>query len=148
MARPNKIEQLELQHIVARCLSQGITASRQIAVECSKEMASRGIKEELSHSAVARYLEANKYEKESRSVPAVKKKEAVVQVSGRVERIVNYDLDIIDLQYKTTSALYDRFVYVDGLPDMVESRLAALVETALNERQRMQNTFLVGSSAS
>lgn len=133
MARPNKIEQLELQHIVARCLSQGIVASRQIAAECTKEMRNRGEKgEDVSHNAVFRYMESSKFDTPRASVPIEKKKAAVVQVSGRVERIVNYDLDIIELQYKTTAALYERFIFVDGLPDMVDSRLTALVERVLD----------------
>lgn len=131
MARPNKIEQLELQHIVARCISQGITSSRKIAAECTNAMRDRGIKEEISHTAVARYLEAGKYDR-LRPAPAEQKKAAVVQVSGRVEKIVNYDLDIIDLQYKTTNALYERFIYIDGLPDMVDGRLATLIEKVLD----------------
>ncbi|MFC3797912.1 hypothetical protein [Cohnella sp. GCM10012308] len=132
MARPNKIEFYELQHIVARCISQGITASRQIAAACTEEARKHGIKEEISHSAVVRYLEANKYEQTRASVSTEKKKEAVVRVEGRVEKLVNYDLDIIDLQLRTTTALYDRFVYVDGLPDMVEGRLAALIEKVMD----------------
>lgn len=133
MARPNKIEQLELQHVVARCISQGITASRQIAAECTKVARQQGSKEEISHSAVVRFLEAAKMDDGKTVAPSEKKKAVVVSSPDRVSRIVNYDLDIIELQYKTTTALYDRFVYMDGLPDMVEGRLATLVAQVLDK---------------
>lgn len=123
MSRPNKILEYKLQHIVERCLSGGITSSRKIAAECTREIRNQGIRDEVSHNAVVRYLEASKYEKPA---PMGEKKAAVANVSSRVERIVNYDLDIIDLQFKTTSALLDRFNFVIELPDMFDRRMLEL----------------------
>lgn len=127
MARPNKIEQYKLQNVVARCLSSGITSVRKIAFECTNEVKKKGIKDEISHTAVARFLEASKYEKPA--APVEKKKAAVTQVSGRVERIINFDIDIIELQYKTTNILLERFNFITELPDMFERRMDQLIES-------------------
>lgn len=131
MARPNKIEQYRLQNIVARCLSSGITSVRKIAFECTNELKKKGIKDEISHTAVARYIESSKYEKQPANPSAAveRKKAAVTQVSGRVERIINFDIDIIELQYKTTNILLERFNFIVELPDMFERRMDQLIES-------------------
>lgn len=134
MARPNKIEQYELQHIVARCLQRGMTASRQIAAECTREVRDRGIKEEISHSAVVRYLSTMEGSASVMTAPAPgstkppdkRIERAVKQVPERVQRIVNHDMDIIDLQYQTTKALADRFEWIAALPDNFERRMVQL----------------------
>jgi len=132
MARPNKIEQLEVQHVVARCLSEGTTSVRKIAAACTTFIKNKGIKDEVSPAAVHRYLEQSKYSKAA-PTHTDKKKESVTRVSGRIERIVNYDLDIIELQYRTTNALLERFEFVTQLPEMMDSRLSELEERLKGE---------------
>ncbi|MFD7521429.1 hypothetical protein [Paenibacillus chitinolyticus] len=90
---------------------------RQIAEECS-----RAAKQQVSYGAVTRYVEAQ----QNTISPAEQKKAAVVKVNSRVERLANFDLDIIELQYQTTAALMDRFQTVDELPDIVDNRIDAL----------------------
>lgn len=131
MARPNKIEQYELQHIVARCISQGITASRQIATECTKEVRNRGIKEDISHSAVVRYISTMEGSASVMTAPPSKppdkrRERAVKEVPERVQRLVDRDIDLIELQYQTTAALADRFEWISQLPDNFERRMTQL----------------------
>lgn len=123
MARPNKIEQYQLQHIVARCLSEGTTSVRKIAAECTRFIRDQGIKDEVSPAAVHRYIEASKYDKPAK---VEEKKAAVTRIPERVERIVNFDFDIIDLQYRTTTALLERFNFMVELPTMFDVRMTEL----------------------
>lgn len=135
MARPNKIEQFELQHIVARCINDGITASRQIAAECTKEVRNRGIKEDISHSAVVRYLSTMEGSASvmtapppgaSASSPDKRREQAVKAVPERVQRLVDRDIDLIELQYQTTSTLAQRFEWIANLPNTFDARMQQL----------------------
>lgn len=108
MARPNKVEQHKLQKLIATALSQG-KSTRQIAADCS-----RAAGESISHVAIARYIE---------TIDKGKKKLEVVKDASRVANIVNFDIDIIQMQYRTTTALLERFEFVDNLPRMFEERM-------------------------
>lgn len=105
---------------------------RKIAAACTKAIKDNGIKDEISPAAVHRYLEASKYQKPA---PAEKKKAAVTNVPGRVERIVNFDIDIIELQYRTTNALLERFEFVTKLPQMFESRMEQVIDQLKTETE-------------
>jgi len=141
MARPNKIIELKLEHIVARCISQGITASRQIASECEKDLRQRGIKEDISHSAVVRYMERAEGSASVMTAPPVeatrkpdkRREQAVKQSPERVQRLVDRDIDLIELQYQTTAALADRFQWIADLPDNFERRMSQLAELMRQE---------------
>lgn len=111
MARQSKIEKFGLEKLVAEMLAAG-KSSRQIAEACSKKA-----KESISHVAVNDYI---------KTIDQVKKKDIIVKEPSRVERITNFDLDIIELQYRTTSVLLERFEFINKLPDMFEQRFAAL----------------------
>lgn len=109
MARPNKIEALNLQKVVAGCLAREMSV-RQIAAECS-----RVAKEEISAMAISRYIER-----------LDTKKEEVKKQPEKIQDIVKFDVDIIKLQYRTTSALVERFQMLDSLPAMFEERMGEL----------------------
>jgi len=113
MARQSKIEKFGLEKLVAEMLAAG-KSSRQIAEACSKRA-----KESISHVAVNDYI---------KTIDQVKKREVVVKEPSQVERITNFDLDIIELQYRTTSVLLERFEFINKLPDMFEQRFAAILE--------------------
>ncbi|MGK9250845.1 hypothetical protein [Paenibacillus humicus] len=130
MAKPLKIEQLGLQHIVAAGLRNGKNP-QQIAADCSKEA-----KEPVSNMAVRRYLEALESaeippatlgaEPVSTIIPPEKKRQIVRQSAERMTRLVERDIDLIDLQFRTTQVLADRFEWLANLPDMFERRMIIL----------------------
>jgi hypothetical protein len=113
MGRQSKIEKFGLENLIAEALAAG-KSSRQIAELCSKKA-----KQAISHVAVNEYI---------KTIDLVKKKDIIVKEPSRVERITNFDLDIIELQYRTTSVLLERFEFINKLPDMFEQRFAALKE--------------------
>lgn len=122
MAKPSKIEALKLQADVARLVAEGKSA-RAIAPILSKKA-----KTKISHMAVDRYLKSlEAYREETGGEP--EDKEAVMRRRpALVEQAVERDLDVINLQYKLTSVLVDRFDSIVGAPDMFERRMDALVE--------------------
>lgn len=113
MGRQSKIEKFGLEKLIAEALAAG-KSSRQIAELCSKKA-----KQAISHVAVNEYI---------KTIDLIKKKDVIVKEPSRVERITNFDLDIIELQYRTTSVLLERFEFINKLPDMFEQRFAALHE--------------------
>jgi hypothetical protein len=113
MARQSKIEKFGLDKLVAEMLAAG-KSSRQIAEACTKKA-----RQSISHVAVNDFI---------KTIDQVKKKDIIVKEPSRVERITNFDLDIIELQYRTTSVLLERFEFINKLPDMFEQRFAALHE--------------------
>ena len=122
MAKPSKIEALKLQAEVARLVAEGKSA-RAMAPILSKKA-----KTQISHMAVDRYLKSlEAYREETGSDP--EDKEAVMRRRpALVEQAVERDLDVINLQYKLTSVLVDRFDSIVGAPDMFERRMDALVD--------------------
>lgn len=113
MARPNKIESLNLQQFVANCLERGMSV-RQIAIECTRKA-----KEEISPMAISRYIERMDT-----------KREEVKKNPEKLQDIVNFDVDVIKLQYRTTSALLERFQMLDSLPEMFRERMTEIESVA------------------
>lgn len=112
--KQSKIEKYNLVDIVRKGIKAG-KSSRIIAIECSAIAP-----EQISHNAVNAYI---KYLKESDK--HVRKD--VVQRNRSVQLgLIKQDMDIIALQYRTTSALLERFDMIDTLPDTFEKRMAAL----------------------
>ncbi|MDQ0875705.1 hypothetical protein QFZ77_004364 [Paenibacillus sp. V4I3] len=111
MGRQSKIEKFGLEKLITEGLAAG-KSSRQIAELCSKKA-----KQAISHVAVNEYI---------KTIDLVKKKDVVVKEHSRVERITNFDLDIIELQYQTTPVLLERFEFINKLPEMFEQRFAAI----------------------
>jgi hypothetical protein len=131
MAKPLKIEALGLQRIVAAGLNAGKNP-QQIADECSK-----AAKQPISNMAVRRYIEAMEGSASvmvAPSKPPDKRRErAVKAVPERVQRLVDRDIDLIDLQYRTTAALAEKFEWVAALPDNFERRMLQLRELLREE---------------
>ncbi|OXM17329.1 hypothetical protein [Paenibacillus herberti] len=127
MAKPLKIEQLGLQHIVAAGIKDGKNP-QQIAAQCSKEA-----EEPISNMAVRRYLETLEVSKitpaqaaaapVSTKVPVEQKQRIVRKDPERVTKLIDRDIDLIELQFRTTQALADRFDWIADLPDMFERRM-------------------------
>ncbi|AZN43367.1 hypothetical protein [Paenibacillus albus] len=131
MAKPLKIEQLKLQGVVAAGLREGLNP-QQIAEACSKEA-----KQPISNMAVRRYLEATEgvvsgipasYQAPPKQVKAV-----VTSSPDRIQRLVDRDIDLIELQYRTTLVLAERFDWITALPDLFESRLQQLSNAVRGE---------------
>jgi len=121
MARQSKIEKYGCEEIVAYGLKVNPPKStRQIAEECSEHA---GVN--ISHTAVARYIDSLK-DQEQRQ-----KKAAIKEDKRRVMKVVNQEFDIIQLQYKTTERLLARFELVDDLPEYFEQRMDELKNTLL-----------------
>jgi len=125
LAKPLKIEQYNLQDVVAAGLREGKNP-QQIAEECSRKA-----KVPISNMAVRRYIEAMEGKASVMAAPhtSVQSKRverAVKSVPKRVQRIVDRDIDLIDLQYRTTAALAERFEWILDLPDMFEARMQQL----------------------
>ena len=121
MARQSKIEKYGCEEIVATGLKTDPPKStRQIAEECSKHA---GVN--ISHTAVARYIESTK-DQEQRQ-----KKEVIKEDKRRVMKVVNQEFDIIQLQYKTTERMLARFELVDDLPEYFNQQMDELKETLL-----------------
>lgn len=121
MARQSKIEKYGCEDIVAKGLqSDPPKSTRQIADECSD---SAGVK--ISHTAIARYIESYKGEEQQ------KKKEVIKEDKRRIVKVVNQELDIIQLQYKTTERLLARFDLIDNLPEYFEEQMDDLIEKML-----------------
>ncbi|SEA53546.1 hypothetical protein SAMN05421743_105208 [Thalassobacillus cyri] len=121
MPRQNKIEKHGCQEIVAAGLKEGKSV-RAIAEECSEWAG-----EKISHTAVARYVETLKNKEQQQ------RKEVIQQDRRRVLKTVNQELDIIQLQYKTTEKLLERFELLDDLPEFVEDRLDELVNQVVEK---------------
>lgn len=128
MAKPMKIEALGLQSIVAAGLLEGKNP-QQIAEECSK-----AAKQPISNMAVRRYIEAMEGSasvmmapaKASAKPPDKRREQAVKSVPERVQRLVDRDIDLIELQYRTTAALAERFEWISSLPENFERRMQQL----------------------
>lgn len=117
MARISLIEKHRLQDVISVAVADG-KSLREIARICSKKA-----KTKISHVAVDRYLKSlseAREEADSNESPTARRENVVNQVMER-------DLDIINLQYKMTKALVDRFDSIVGTPDMFERRMDALV---------------------
>lgn len=135
IAKPLKIEALNLQDFVVSCLNQGLNP-QEIAAKCSEEAG-----EPISNMAVRRFIEARGSIIEVKAEAAVSAKElpkqqvekAVRANPKRVARLVDRDIDLIELQYKTTKALADRFDWIAALPDNFERRMLQLHELLKQE---------------
>ncbi|QHT60660.1 hypothetical protein GXP70_12395 [Paenibacillus lycopersici] len=127
MAKPLKIEQLGLQSIVAACMREGMNP-QQIAEACTLEA-----KKPISNMAVRRYLEYTEGIipgiPASDQAPPEKVALAVKADRERVQRLVDRDIDLIELQYKTTSTLAARFDWIAELPDLFEARMRRLSDS-------------------
>ncbi|MCU7712464.1 hypothetical protein OK414_14690 [Priestia sp. JV24] len=122
MARQSKIEKYGCEEIVFAGLKANPPKStRQIAEECSEQA---GVN--ISHTAVARYIESTK-DQEQRQ-----RKEVIKEDKRRVMKVVNQEFDIIQLQYKTTERLLARFELVDDLPEYFDQRMDDLKENLLS----------------
>lgn len=118
MARKSKIEQFGLESFIDDLLFETPEMPHtEIARLCSNKA-----NEEISNMAVKRYLEA-KNDQEQRT-----KKEVIVQDRRRVLKVVNQELDIIQLQYQTTERLLKRFELVDTLPEYFAEQIEELAE--------------------
>lgn len=123
MARKSKIEQYELETYIDDLLFENPDMPHtEIARLCSKQADT-----DISNMAVKRYLEA-KEQQEQRA-----KKEVIVQDRRRVLKVVNQELDIIQLQYETTEKLLRRFELVDNLPEYFTEQMEEL-QNKLGER--------------
>lgn len=130
MPKPLKIEQLGLQSLVAAGLAEGKNP-QQIATECTESAGTA-----VSNMAVRRYIEAmSSAELEDITVNRqpvslkvdVKIKERIIkQDAERVTRLIDRDIDLIELQYRTTQVLAERFEWLANLPDMFERRMIVL----------------------
>lgn len=130
MAKPLKIAALGLEDIVTAGLLDGKNP-QQIAEECSRKA-----KQNISNMAVRRYIEAMEGSASVMTAPPIKteqakppdkrRERAVKEVPERVHRLVERDIDLIELQYRTTAALADRFEWIANLPDTFDARMRQL----------------------
>ncbi|WP_438447424.1 hypothetical protein [Gorillibacterium sp. sgz5001074] len=131
MGRQSKIEKHSLQKLVADALAQGKSA-RQIAELCSKKA-----RESISHVAVNEYI---------KTIDQGVRKAEVLKSSERVSRIVNFDIDILEVQANTTMALLNRFQHVAAKPidEKTDDELRKDVQTitALNRELRENSKFM------
>lgn len=117
MARQTKIEKYGCEEIVLNGIrADPPKSTRQIAEECSEWA---GVK--ISHTAVARYIDS------LHQVEQKQKKEVIQQDKRRIVKVVNQELDIIQLQYKTTERLLKRFEFVDNLPEYFKEQMDEVV---------------------
>lgn len=116
MAKISLIEKHKLQDVIASAVAEG-KSLREIAKICTRKARTN-----ISHVSVDRYLKSLSAAREEAepSPVTVKRMEITNQVMER-------DLDVINLQYKMTKALVDRFDSIVGTPDMFERRMDALV---------------------
>lgn len=118
----SNVEKYGCEHIVDAGVMEG-KSLRTLAAECT-EFAKRP----FSHIVIKNYLDGKK------TVEQKEKKEVIVQDRRRVLKLVNQELDIIQLQYETTETLLNRFKLIDDMPEMFkEQMLAAIAEMAKNE---------------
>ncbi|MFD2330077.1 hypothetical protein ACFSR7_12565 [Cohnella sp. GCM10020058] len=102
---------------------------QEIAELCSEQAG-----EPISNMAVRRYIEAHGSASEikasasiaTKQLPPKKVEKAVRSSPERVHRLVERDIDLIELQYRTTAALADRFEWIANLPDTFEARMRQL----------------------
>jgi hypothetical protein len=120
MAKLSLIEKHKLQDVIATAMAEG-KSLREIARICSKKA-----KIEISHVAVDRYLKSLSAQREETPVP-VGGQPAVSKRAVIVEQVMERDLDVINLAYRSTSVLVDRFEMIVGAADMFERRTDALV---------------------
>ncbi|OLN21863.1 hypothetical protein BTO30_12660 [Domibacillus antri] len=115
MARQSKIEKFGCEEIVLNGIrSDPPKSTREIAKECSEWAG-----ETISHTAVARFVESmNQIEQ---------KKEVVKQDQRRVLKHVNQEFDIIQMQYRTTERLLNRFELLDDLPEYFKDQIDELI---------------------
>lgn len=116
MARPSKIEMLGCQEIVINGYKNDL-AEREIAKQCSEWAG-----EPISHNAVRRWYEVYNEEQQGH------KKALILEDKRRILKTVHQELDIIQLQLRTTETLLERFKLVDTLPDMFNDRIEKLIE--------------------
>jgi hypothetical protein len=117
-----KVEKHGCEHIVDAGIMDG-KSLRDIAKECAEHS-----KAAFSHNNIMKYIELRHDTKQQ------EKKEVIVQDRRRVLKLVNQELDIIQLQYDTTETLLNRFKLIDDLPDMFrEQMLAAIAGMEKNE---------------
>lgn len=130
IAKPLKIEALGLQALVASGLKAGLNP-QEIAERCTKKAG-----ELISNMAVRRYIDSRGSAEQVMAegsvatieLPKGKVERAVKDSPKRVGRLVDSDIDLIELQYKTTKALADRFEWIAALPDNFERRMLQLHE--------------------
>jgi DNA repair exonuclease SbcCD ATPase subunit len=119
--KPSKIEKYDLVDIVKLGMKEG-KSSRAIAIECSDKAP-----EPISHTAVSKYM---KYLEES--TKQIRKD--VVQKNRSVQlQLIRQDIDIIQLQYRTTAALLEKFETVANLPDLFDQRMTELATNVAGE---------------
>lgn len=127
MGRISKIEKFNLQKVVADAVIQGKSA-RQIAEICTKKA-----KQSISHVAISEYI---------RTMNPEVRKEELVREPTRIARVVNFDLDIIELLYKTTSSLVIRFDWIAELPNIFERRMTQIIEDLKDEGKEIDEEAL------
>lgn len=123
MAKQSKIEKFECQEIVLAGMRADPPKSvRKIADECSDWAG-----EKISHTAVSRYIDSIKeHERQG-------KRTVVTEDKRRILKTVNQELDIIQLQYKTTERLLKRFEMVDNLPEYFSEQMEELTNRMVEE---------------
>lgn len=115
----SKIEKYEVIEIV-RAGIRAEKSSRDIAADCNDELRRRGIDDTISHKAVNDYTKLLK--ESDRHV-----RRDVIQRNRSVQlKLIKTDLDIIQTTTRTTTALLERFDYLDSLPNQVEARIVEL----------------------
>lgn len=129
MAKPLKIAALGLENIVAAGINDGKNP-QQIADDCT-----RAAGQPISNMAVRRFIEAMEgsasvmaapVKAEPAKRPDKRRERAVKEIPERVHRLVERDMDLINLQYQTTRALADRFEWIANLPDTFDARMKQL----------------------
>lgn len=121
MAKQGKVELLGCVKIVADGIGQN-KSLREIAQDCSNFAG-----EPVSYTSIRRYLESKKNEEQK------EKKEVIVQDRRRVLKVVNQELDIIQLQYETTEELRNHFQLLGNLGEMFETSMNELLAHLITE---------------
>jgi hypothetical protein len=126
MAKPLKIEQLKLQAVVAAGLAAGKNP-QQIADDCTRKA-----KEPISNMAVRRYLELAGAEQatpvQKQTAVSRRTREKASSNAAELARISAREIDLIELQYRTTEALVKKFEWVLDLPELFDSRMNELAD--------------------
>ncbi|CAI6073394.1 hypothetical protein [Cohnella sp. JJ-181] len=127
--KPMKIAALGLEDVVTAGINAGKNP-QQIADDCTRKAG-----QPISNMAVRRFIEAMEgsasvmtapVKAESAKPPDKRRERAVKEVPERVHRLVERDIDLIELQYQTTAALADRFAWIANLPDTFDARMRQL----------------------
>lgn len=133
MAKPSKIETLGCQEIVWAGVRNGKTV-RAIAEECSE-----WANEQVSHTAVAKYV------KEKGTAEQAKKKDAIVADRRRVIKTVHQEIDIIQTNLDATKRLIERFELVDDLPKLFRKEMDELIDKLMNDGEEFNYVSFIES---